>query len=101
MVEFETRGRVAVLTINRPEARNAVNGEVAQSMEAGIDRLEDDSELWAGVVAAVGPVFSAGEGDDVGWRLTEEAFGEIIRSEDFAEGPRAFVEKRAPEWKGR
>src|SRR5205814_7952141 len=60
MVEFETRGRVAVLTINRPEARNAVNGDVAQSMEAGIDRLEDDPELWAGVVAGVGPVFSAG-----------------------------------------
>ena len=37
MVEFETRGRVAVLTINRPEARNAVNGEVAQAM---------DSRLW-------------------------------------------------------
>src|SRR5690242_6686946 len=60
VVEFETRGRIAVLTINRPEARNAVNGDVAQSMEAGIDRLEDDPDLWAGVVAAVGPVFSAG-----------------------------------------
>ena len=62
MVEFETRGRVAVLTINRPEARNAVNGEVAQAMEAGIDRLEDDADLWAGVVAGTGPVFSAGAG---------------------------------------
>ncbi len=253
MVEFETRGRVAVLTINRPDARNAVNGEVAQAMEAGIDRLEDDADLWAGVVAGVGPVFSAGAdlkviaagrpqdllterggfagiarrerkkpivaavdgpalaggceivlacdlvvasrraafgipevkrslvaaagglfrlpralprnvalelaltgdpiaaerayqlglvndlvedghaldgaialaervcanaplavwasrhvmlgslgaGDDVGWRLTDEAFGDVIRSEDFAEGPRAFIEKRAPEWKGR
>src|SRR5437588_12492362 len=60
MVEFETKGRAAVRPINRPEARNAVNGEVAQSMEAGIDRLEDDPELWAGVVAGVGPVFSAG-----------------------------------------
>ena len=253
MVEFETRGRVAVLTINRPEARNAVNGDVAKAMEEGIDRLEDDPDLWAGVVAGNGPVFSAGadlkvvaagrpqdllterggfagiarrdrrkplvaavdgpalaggseialacdmivasrqaafglpevkrslvaaagglfrlpravprnialeialtgdpidaeraytlglvnelvdagkalesavalaervvanaplavwatrkvvlgsagEGDDVGWRLTEEAFADILRSEDFAEGPRAFVEKRPPEWKGR
>src|SRR5438105_8266618 len=60
MVEYEQRGRVAVLTINRPEARNAVNGEVAKGMEAGIDRLEEDPEVWAGVVAGNGPVFSAG-----------------------------------------
>src|SRR3989442_14881612 len=60
MVEYEQRGRIAVLTINRPEARNAVNGEVAQGMEGGIDRLEDDPEVWAGVVAGEGPVFSAG-----------------------------------------
>src|SRR3982751_176782 len=60
MVEYEQRGRIAILTVNRPEARNAVNGEVARSMEAGIDRLEDDPEVWAGVVAGEGPVFSAG-----------------------------------------
>jgi len=253
MVTFEQRGRVAVLTINRPEARNAVNGDVAKAMEAGIDQLEDDAELWAGVIAGEGPVFSAGAdlkviaagrpqdllterggfagiarrerrkplvaavdgpalaggceialacdmivasrqaafglpevkrslvaaagglfrlpralprnvalevaltgdpidaerahslglvnelvepgqalegalalaericanaplavwatrrvvlgsaggGDDVGWRLTDDAFAEIVRSEDFAEGPRAFVEKRPPQWKGR
>ena len=54
--------------------------------------------VWATRRVVLG---SAGEGDDVGWRLTDEAFAEIIRSEDFAEGPRAFVEKRPPEWKGR
>jgi enoyl-CoA hydratase len=60
MVEYETHGRVAILTLNRPEARNAVNGAVASGIEAGIDRLEEDGEVWAGVVAANGPVFSAG-----------------------------------------
>src|SRR4026207_246556 len=60
MVEYETRGRVAILTLNRPEARNAVSGAVASGIEAGIDRLEEDGEVWAGVVAANGPVFSAG-----------------------------------------
>ena len=60
MVELEIRGHVALMTINRPEARNAVNAAVAQGMEAAIDRLEEDDDLWIGIVAGNGPVFSAG-----------------------------------------
>jgi enoyl-CoA hydratase len=60
MVEYRQEGRVAVLTINRPEARNAVNGDVARGMEEAIDRLEGDDDTWIGVVAGEGPVFSAG-----------------------------------------
>lgn len=64
MVEYETRGRIGIFTLNRPEARNAVNGEVAADMEAAVDRFEDDPEVWVGVITAtiVGdrPVFSAG-----------------------------------------
>lgn len=59
-VDFETRGRVGIMTINRPEARNAINGEVARGLEDGIDRLEADPDLWVGIIAAEGPVFSAG-----------------------------------------
>ena len=32
---------------------------------------------------------------------TNEAFARVAKTEDFSEGPRAFIEKRAPEWKGR
>src|SRR5437870_7015591 len=60
MVDYELHGRVAVLTLNRPEARNAVNGDVAKGMEAAIDRLEEDDEAWVGVLTHNGPVFSAG-----------------------------------------
>jgi enoyl-CoA hydratase len=60
MVDYRQEGRVAVLTINRPEARNAVNGDVARGMEEAIDRLEGDDNTWIGVVAGEGPVFSAG-----------------------------------------
>lgn len=60
MVDYEVRGRVALLTINRPEARNAVNGAVANGMEEAIDKLEADDEVWVGVVTGTGPVFSAG-----------------------------------------
>jgi enoyl-CoA hydratase len=60
MVEYRQEGRVAVLTINRPEARNAVNGDVARGMEEAIDRLEEDEGIWIGIVTGEGPVFSAG-----------------------------------------
>ncbi|MDQ3145669.1 MAG: crotonase/enoyl-CoA hydratase family protein [Actinomycetota bacterium] len=60
MVDYTQQGRIAILTLNRPEARNAVNGQVAAAMEAGIDRLEEDPDVWVGVVAGTGPVFCAG-----------------------------------------
>ena len=59
-VEYRTEGHVAILTINRPEARNAINGDVARGIEDGIDRLEDDVDLWLGIITGVPPVFSAG-----------------------------------------
>jgi enoyl-CoA hydratase len=60
IIEYTTEGHVATITINRPEARNAVNGEVASGIEEAIDRLEDDEALWIGILTGVPPVFSAG-----------------------------------------
>ena len=39
-VERERRGHVEILTINRPEARNAVNGDVSMGMANALDELE-------------------------------------------------------------
>ena len=65
IVEYEVRGKVAIITLNRPEARNAINGDVASGLEAAIDKLEADSNVWVGVLAAntagqERPVFCAG-----------------------------------------
>src|SRR3954453_6381436 len=60
MVEYEQHGHIALLKINRPEARNAVNGDVANGMEAAIDRLEEDDNAGVGVLTHNGPVLSAG-----------------------------------------
>ncbi|NCZ93377.1 MAG: enoyl-CoA hydratase/isomerase family protein, partial [Actinobacteria bacterium] len=64
-VEYEKRGKVGVITLNRPEARNAINGDVAAAFEAAIDKLEGDDEAWVGVLRAntsgqERPVFCAG-----------------------------------------
>lgn len=64
MVEYELIGHVGVLTINRPEARNAVNGDVAKGIEAGIDALESDDNAWVGIITGArtekGYIFCAG-----------------------------------------
>jgi enoyl-CoA hydratase len=65
VVLYTSADRVAVITLNRPEARNAVNREVALGLEAAVDRLEGDPDLWVGVLDAntadqPRPVFCAG-----------------------------------------
>ena len=64
-VLYSYADRVGVITLNRPEARNAVNREMALAIEAAVDRIEDDPDVWAGVLSAdtegqARPVFCAG-----------------------------------------
>lgn len=64
-IRYDVEGRIALITLNRPEARNAVNGAVAAGLEAAIDRLEADADVWVGILLAntegqERPVFSAG-----------------------------------------
>jgi enoyl-CoA hydratase len=65
IVQYEVRGRIGVITLNRPEARNAVNGDVAAGLEAAINQLEADPDVWVGILTAntegqSNPVFCAG-----------------------------------------
>jgi enoyl-CoA hydratase len=64
MIDYQKQGNVAVITINRPEARNAVNTAVATGIEEAIDRLEADDEVWVGILTgaktAKGYIFCAG-----------------------------------------
>jgi enoyl-CoA hydratase len=59
-VTYGVDGPVAVITIDRPDARNAVSPEVAQGIEAAIDAAEADDGVWVLVLTGTPPVFSAG-----------------------------------------
>src|SRR5258708_36278563 len=60
LVEFEPRGHIAILTLNRPEARNAISPEVSQAMAGLLDAIEADDELRVVVRTGAGAVFPAG-----------------------------------------
>lgn len=59
-VLLEEKGNTLIIRINRPKARNAVNGAVAQGIEAGLDRLEKEQSLWVGILTGSSEFFSAG-----------------------------------------
>jgi len=56
----ERRGNVLLITINRPEVRNAVNGAVAEGIARALDELDGDEALSVGVLTGAGGFFCAG-----------------------------------------
>ena len=56
----ESDGGVLLITLNRPEARNAVNRALAEGVAAALDRLDGDDELRVGILTGAGGYFSAG-----------------------------------------
>jgi len=60
VVLTEQRGRILVVTINRPEARNAVNAAVSEALADAMDRLDGDQSLSVGIVTGAGGSFCAG-----------------------------------------
>jgi enoyl-CoA hydratase len=77
----EQRGRVLIITLNRPEAMNAINGALSHGLAAAIEQLDTDPGLTAGVLTGNGRGFSSGmdlkafaRGEDIG------PFGRFIRT---------------------
>jgi enoyl-CoA hydratase len=60
LATLERRGHIALVTLNRPAARNAISPEVSQAMAAILDEVEADADLRAVVLTGAGEVFSAG-----------------------------------------
>ena len=56
----EADGGVLLITLNRPDARNAVNAALADGIAAALDRLDDDDDLQVGILTGAGKGFSSG-----------------------------------------
>jgi enoyl-CoA hydratase len=56
----EKRGRVLLVTLNRPEAMNAVDGALAAGLATAMERLDGEPGVTVGVIAGAGRGFSAG-----------------------------------------
>lgn len=59
-VETVRRGPVLLITINRPDARNAIDGNVAHGIAAAVDELDADDRLRAAVLTGAGGTFCSG-----------------------------------------
>ncbi len=69
----EQRGRVLLITLNRPEAMNSINGALSAGLVAAVAQLDSDPGLTAGVLTGAGRGFCAGmdlkafaRGEDIG-----------------------------------
>ena len=60
IVDVQRLGRILVITMQRPEKRNAVNRELAFGISAALDTLDDEDGLWVGVLTGTPDVFCAG-----------------------------------------
>lgn len=60
LVTYELDNHIATITLNRPEAGNAINGPLRTELNAAWDRFRDDEDAWVGILTANGRVFCAG-----------------------------------------
>ena len=59
-VLIEPSGATLVITLNRPERRNAVDYAMSEAVAAGLDLLDSDAELRVGIITGAGGSFCSG-----------------------------------------
>jgi enoyl-CoA hydratase len=82
LVEFATENEIALVTINRPEARNAVDRPTAAALAGAFRRFDNDPALSVAILSGAGGTFCAGAdlkavATDRGNRVTEEGDGPL------------------------
>ncbi|CUJ68339.1 Carnitinyl-CoA dehydratase [Achromobacter sp. 2789STDY5608633] len=60
LIKVEVADGIQIITINRPEAKNAINLETAQAMAAALDQLDSRDDVRIGILTGAGGTFSSG-----------------------------------------
>lgn len=90
--KYEKNGKIAVMTINRPEAMNAFTADMLRGMDAAFADFNDDDDLWVAILTATGDkAFSSGmdlkeaipmlqSGDEMGYEdHTKRPFSDVFK----------------------
>lgn len=89
VVSYESRDSIAIITLNRPEKRNAINNEVALQLREALERL-NESDDRAGVITHAGAHFKG-----------DATIQRIRQSSNAKEGVASFKVKRKPRFTGK
>ncbi len=89
---YEKRDKIAIMTINRPDAMNAFTADMLRGMDAAFDDFQNDDNLWVAILTAAGEkAFSAGmdlkeaipmlqSGDEMGYEdHTKRPFSDVFK----------------------
>ena len=79
-VLYEASGQIAIITLNRPEALNAINRQLRRELEGGLRRFDRDEALRVAIITGAGRAFSAGR--DLKERAEDDAAGVQARAGD-------------------
>lgn len=77
-ITYECTDRIAYISLNRPEKRNALNDEVVTELKKAFDHAENDEECKVIILKAVGPVFCAGADLEYLQQLQKNTFQENL-----------------------
>lgn len=86
LVKYEIKERVAYITLNRPEKRNALNAEMVTALKEAFARAADDAEAKVVVLAAAGDAFCAGADLAFLEQLQQNTFEENLADSDHLKG---------------
>ncbi|MFQ5878864.1 MAG: enoyl-CoA hydratase/isomerase family protein [Dehalococcoidia bacterium] len=95
-VNYERRGKIAYITLNRPESLNAVNDQLEGDLIAAFQEFDADAEAWVAILHGAGRCFSAGA--DVKQRFLGGNQEERLRRTELGRSPEGYL-GRAVNWK--